>query len=155
MITLTRADTPCPTSRLQDQWSPELEVFTDASGEVGCGALWGTQWLQLKWANTVTWKDTPITQKEVLPVVLACAVWGHQWRSKRVLLHCDNEAAVAVLYSDDSLIMHLLRALFFIKAHFALDVRVTHMLNKNTLDVKKVRGQSEAALQIGMCDQKL
>ena len=29
------------------------------------------------------------------------------------------------------------------------------MLNKNTLDVEKVRGQSEAALQIGMCDQKL
>ena len=28
------------------------------------------------------------------------------------------------------------------------------MLNKNTLGVKKVRGQSEAALQIGMCDHK-
>ena len=27
------------------------------------------------------------------------------------------------------------------------------MLNKNTLGVKKVRGQSEAALQIVMCDQ--
>ena len=29
------------------------------------------------------------------------------------------------------------------------------MLNKNTVGVKKVRGQSEAAFQIGMCDQKL
>ena len=29
------------------------------------------------------------------------------------------------------------------------------MLNKNILGVKTVRGQSEAALQIGMCDQKL
>ena len=29
------------------------------------------------------------------------------------------------------------------------------MLNINTLGVKKARGQSEAALQIGMCDQKL
>ena len=29
------------------------------------------------------------------------------------------------------------------------------MLNKNTPSVKKVRGQSEAALQIGMYDQKL
>ena len=29
------------------------------------------------------------------------------------------------------------------------------MLNKNTMGVKKVQGQSEAALQIGMCDQKL
>ena len=31
----------------------------------------------------------------------------------------------------------------------------SYMLNKNTLGVKKVRGQSKAALQIGMCDQKL
>ena len=29
------------------------------------------------------------------------------------------------------------------------------MLNKNTLGVKKVRGQSEAALQIGMCEKTL
>ena len=29
------------------------------------------------------------------------------------------------------------------------------MLNKNTLGVKKVQGQSEAALQIAMCNQKL
>ena len=29
------------------------------------------------------------------------------------------------------------------------------IINKNTLGIKKVRGQSEAALQIGMCDQKL
>ena len=39
-----------------------------------------------------------------------------------------------------------------------VDFQVRHdniMLNKNTLGVKKVRGQSEAALQIGMYDQKL
>ena len=116
--------------RTQDQWSPAVEVFTDASGEVGCGALWGTHWLQLKWANMPNWINTPITQKEVLPAVLACAVWGHRWKAKRVQLYCDNEAAVAVLntgYSHDSLIMHLLRALFFVKAHFDLDVRVTHI----------------------------
>ena len=120
--------------RAQNQWSPAVKVFTDASGEVGCGALWGSHWLQLKWADMATWKDIPITQKEVLPAVLACAVWGHQWRAKRVLLHCDNEAAVAVLnagYSHDSLIMHLLRTLFFIKAHFDLDLRVTHIPGKD------------------------
>ena len=33
-------------------------------------------------------------------------------------------------------------------------ISVVCMLNKNTLGVKKVRGQSEAALQIGMYDQK-
>ena len=29
------------------------------------------------------------------------------------------------------------------------------MLNKNTLGVKEVRGQSEAALQIGLCDSQV
>ena len=29
------------------------------------------------------------------------------------------------------------------------------LLNKNTLGIKKVQGQSEAALQAGRCDQKL
>ena len=32
---------------------------------------------------------------------------------------------------------------------------VNSTLNENTLGVKKVRGQSEATLQTGMCDQKL
>ena len=37
----------------------------------------------------------------------------------------------------------------------SIDSTCDNKLNKNTLGVKKVRGQSEAVLQIGMCDQKL
>ena len=75
-------------------------------------------------------RDLPITQKEVLPVVLACAVWGEQWFSQMVQVYCDNEAAVSVLnsgYSRDPQIMHLLRCLFFIKAHFQIEVKVSHI----------------------------
>ena len=39
--------------------------------------------------------------------------------------------------------------------HLTCIVLYISMLNKNTLGVKKVRGQSEAALEIGMYDQKL
>ena len=41
-----------------------------------------------------------------------------------------------------------------VKHQLVSDHVVNHMLNKNTLGVKKLRRQSEAALQIGMCDQK-
>ena len=42
-----------------------------------------------------------------------------------------------------------------LKEHSYIIVTVVILkLNKNTLGVKKVRGQSEAALQIGMYDQK-
>ena len=68
----------------QDQRTPAVEIYTDAAGEVGCGAWWGVHWLQLKWAREATWRGISITQKEVLPAVLACAVWGHQWKAQRV-----------------------------------------------------------------------
>ena len=61
--------------------------------------------------------DLPITQKEVLPVVLASAVLGNAWEKRRVIVHCDNEAAVAVLnsgYARELIIMHLLQMLFLL-----------------------------------------
>ena len=76
-----------------------IELFTDASGGIGCGAWCGNQWLQYKWPQTGSFGDLPITQKEVLPVVLACAVWGEQWSGQTVQAYCDNEAAVSVLNS--------------------------------------------------------
>ena len=81
-----------------------IRLFTDASGGMGCGAWWGTQWLQYKWPETGSFRDLPITQKEVLPVVLACSVWGSQWSGQTVQAYCNNEAAVVVLntgYSRD------------------------------------------------------
>ena len=79
--------------RSQVQWTPAVQLYTDAAGEVGCGAWCGAHWLQLKWA-TAAWRGIPITQKEVLPAVLACTVWGHQWKARRVQLYCDHVAAV-------------------------------------------------------------
>ena len=96
-----------------------IKLFTDASGGVGCGAWCGNQWLQYKWPQAGSFGDLSITQKEVLPVVLACAVWGEKWSGQTVQAYCDNEAAVSVLnssYSQDPQIMHLLHCLFFIKA---------------------------------------
>ena len=31
-----------------------------------------------------------IALKELLPVVLACAVWGEFWHEKVLHVHCDN-----------------------------------------------------------------
>ena len=107
-----------------------IRLFTDASGGMGFGAWWGTQWLQYKWPETGSFRDLPITQKEVLPVVFACSVWGSQWSVQTVQAYCDNEAAVVVLntgYSRDPQIMHLLRCLFFIKAHFQMEIKVSHI----------------------------
>ena len=47
-----------------------------------------------------------------------------------MLIHCDNEAAVAVINSGssrDAHIMHLLRSLFFVKALFGISLRAVHI----------------------------
>ena len=38
-----------------------------------------------------------ITIKELVPVVLAAAVWGKEWVGQTVQAHCDNAAVVEIL----------------------------------------------------------
>ena len=76
---------------------PTHHAYTDASGLVGCGGVWLHQWFMLKW--DLSYQDQPISQKELLAVVLACAVWGKEWANEVVLVHCDNTAAVEVVNS--------------------------------------------------------
>ena len=102
----------------------QVVAFTDASGEIGCGGWWGTQY---KWSAAGHFRDLSITQKEVLPVVMATAVWGQQWRRSAVKIFCDNKAAVIMLsagYSRDPQIMHLLQCLFFI---FQIELSISHI----------------------------
>ena len=104
--------------------SPQLQLTSDASGSWGCasgswgcGAWRGRKWFQLQWDERSA--ALPITVKELLPIVLACAVWGPVWGSHQVVCRCDNQAVVASLRSRtsrESHIMHMLRTLAFIEA---------------------------------------
>ena len=112
-------------------------VWTDASGHFGCGAVYpdSRSWLQLPWPHNpsqgaMRLQEESILIQELLPIVLACAVWGPDWQGSSVIVHCDNMGAVAVVnsgYSKVPQIMHLLRCLFFIRAHFSLSVRAVHV----------------------------
>lgn len=102
----------------------DVSLFSDASGSFGCGAWWVHHWFQFEWPGS--WKGRNIT----LPVVLACAVWGPQWRGRMAVAHVDNKGAVAVLNSGCSKkgqIMHLMRSLFFIMAHYQILLSACHV----------------------------
>lgn len=107
---------------------PEISVESDASGSWGCGARWGAQWFQWQWGDQVPgWLIAP---KELLPILFAVAVWGPHWVGRLVVCHCDNMAVVAVVnsgYSRDPTLMHLLRCLFFMVAHFQLQIKAVHV----------------------------
>ncbi len=71
---------------------PDKVVATDVSGSWGCGVVWDNQWLQCQCVEE--WKNRSIAVKELLPIVLAVAVWGQQWCHQLLVFKCDNMAIV-------------------------------------------------------------
>ena len=74
--------------------------------------------------------EDSITFKELLPIVLACGAWGPLWQNSSVLVHCDNQGAVAAVnsgYSKVQAIMHLLRCLFYVRARFKFYLRAVYI----------------------------
>jgi len=107
---------------------PHHHLYSDASGGFGCGALWGTQWFQFKWPQS--YAEVTIAPKELVPIVMACMIWGSCWQGKVVHVHSDNEAVVSVLnsgYSKDEQMMHLVRCLFFILAVWDISLFACHL----------------------------
>ena len=112
-------------------------IWSDASGNFGCGAVCPSigRWLQLQWprpheAGSLDLEGESITLKELIPIVLACAVWGTDLQNGTVTVHCDNMGTVAIVnsgYSRVPAIMHVLRCLFFIRARFHLTVWAVHI----------------------------
>lgn len=53
---------------------------------------------------------------EMLPVLVAAALWGRKWKGLTVCSHCDNEAVVASIqgnYCKQPNMVHMLHCLFF------------------------------------------
>ena len=110
--------------------SPGPEVVSDASGSWGCGAFLShsRKWFQIPWPPN--WLKTNIATKELLPVVVAAAIWGKHWTGLCVHFYSDNQAVVAALSARATRspqLMHLLRCLFFFEAHFGFEHRAYHI----------------------------
>jgi len=85
-------------------------------------------WFQLPWDASST--ELQISIKELAPILVAAIIWGHKWKGSVVTVHCDNKAVVCMLasrYSRDDYLMHMLRILFFVEAHFQFELSSTHM----------------------------
>ncbi len=79
---------------------PNCGDVSDALGSWGCGAWHQDSWFQVQW--DLRSRDLSIAQKELIPIILACATWGDRWHSRRVLCHCDNQVVVVGLCSRTS-----------------------------------------------------
>ncbi len=113
---------------LVDCQIPSVSIQMDASGNWGCGASFAELWFQWQWPQR--WAKANIMAKELVPIVLACAVWGPLLRRKVVLFQCNNMAVVAAISkgtAKEATVMHLLRCLWFFVAHFEISLITRHI----------------------------
>lgn len=75
--------------------APDVSIASDAAGSIGYAALNGLIWFAGKWP--IGCESLSIAVKELIPIVLAAHIWGHEWSRKRILFKCDNQAIVACL----------------------------------------------------------
>ena len=72
-----------------------------------------------------------IMAKELVPVVIMVAVWGPLLAKQSILLQCDNLSLVTSINkgtAKQTLVMHLLRSLWFFTAHYDIALTATHIL---------------------------
>ena len=79
--------------------SPDLQLFTDASGSLGYGGYLNGQWFQSHWLpqhslNPVT--GISIDWQELFAIYIACFLWGPHWSGKRICFWCDNLPVVTI-----------------------------------------------------------
>ena len=127
-------------SSIPNSGAPPITFSSDASGAWGCGAAWRTQWLQLRWP------DVNIAIKEMVPVILAAAVWGPVWTRMQVTVCCDNKTVVCAINKGrarDPGLMWLLHCLFFLTACNDMVLVASHIPGRtNLLADAKSRNQS-------------
>ena len=85
-------------------------VTSDASGSWGCGAFQAhlVLWFQLQWPSQLG--DLNIAVKELIPIIISAAIWGHAWHNQRVVFRSDNMAVVHTLVKSstkDPFLAHL------------------------------------------------
>jgi len=71
-----------------------------------------------------------IMVKELVPIVLSCAVWGPLVPGKSIEFKCDNKGLVDAINkgsSEEPMVMHLLRCLWFFSAFFEVRISVSHI----------------------------
>ena len=71
--------------------------------------------------------------KELVLIVISCAVWGPLLNRQTVLLQCDNSAVVAAVQkgsAKEATVSYLLQVLWFFTAVFNVNLRIEPIPSK-------------------------
>ena len=123
----------------------DLQLFTDAAGGIGYGALCGAEWFSGLWPPE--WQSRNIAALEPYPIVAAAGTRGGYWINKNVCFYTGNEALVAIINKQTTREVHtveLIRMLVLLCITCNVNFVARHIPGrKNMLAVKLSRCQLE------------
>lgn len=111
-----------------------LQLYTDASGGYGYGAVFKHHWFYGQWDEN--WFHNNITVKELYPIVLSVELWGHEMSNRSLCFNCDNDALVHVLNKHTSTepnVMFLVRKLVLLALKFNIVCKAQHLPGKSNI----------------------
>ena len=111
--------------------SPDLELFTDASG-IGFGGFFCGHWFLGGWPEGLA--QEPIMVRELYPIALSCVLWGKEWSNKKLLFHCDNQSVVSAWKKGtcrNKCAMALIRGMLAVAAKCNFVLYVQHIAGVN------------------------
>ena len=115
---------------LEDGWfsSNALKLYTDASGALGFGAVFGQHWCYGEWPEG--WAHRNIAILEFYPIVLSLYLWGQHMCNRNILFFTDNEALVHVINKQsckDKVLMTFVRRMVLVCLKHNLVFKAKHI----------------------------
>ena len=128
----------------------EYHIYADNLGSWDFEAILASFWFQLPWP--MEWYSIIIMVKELVLIIVSCAVWGPLLKQRRTEFHCDNQGLLASIKKDsckDAMVIHLLRCLWFFNAVFDIHIPANHITGKfnNVADILS-RNQTAKFLKV-------
>ena len=90
----------------------------------------GDEWWFGEWPDGVCSGVPSMTWLELVPIMVACLVWGRRWAGRRVCIMSDNMGVVGVWgrgWSGSPVIMALLRQLLFLTARLQFVLHIEYV----------------------------
>ncbi len=114
-----------------EEWSQPDEIFAMDACLEGCGG-WNSnrQFFHTPFPVDILQKGLHINALELLTIIVAYKICGHQWAGKCLLVKCDNEASVTVMNSGkskDYFMQACLRELAFVCATHKVEIKGIHI----------------------------
>lgn len=113
---------------------PDKWLTTDASGSIGFGLIFGSEWAYGVWPDG--WEEFGITFKEMFPIALVICQWPQQIENTMILCESDNMAVVHTINSFSCKCKHtmvLVRKMVLVALRYNIQLQAVHVPGKTNV----------------------